>query len=221
MQNNAKIYLHKYQRGDYNESMKSTRQRILDYLGNHRAVTAEELSHALHMTAANVRYHLAILLQRGLVTVGGERPSKGRGRPAKVYSLPYHRLGENLALLASALLKQAIDLNDFQDQREFLRRIARLIIGKLQPGGGLSQQLFQTVKRLNELNYQARWEAHADAPTVIFGHCPYLSILADHPELCALDAAILEEMLANPVTQTAKLARDSDGATFCMFKIKK
>lgn len=201
--------------------MKSTRERILDYLSNHRSVTAEELSHALHMTAANVRYHLAILLKRGLVAVSGERPSKGRGRPAKVYSLPHHKMGENFGLLASALLNQAMDGKDSQEQKELLTRIAQLLIGKSQPGAGLSKQLFQTVKRLNELNYQARWEAHADAPTLIFGHCPYLSILADHPELCALDAALLEEMLANPITQTAKLARDSGGGTYCMFKIKK
>lgn len=201
--------------------MKNTRQRILDYLSNHRAVTAEELSHALHMTAANVRYHLAILLGRGLVHVGGERPPQGRGRPAKVYSLPHHKMGENLGLLASALLKEAIDQEDTQAQKEFLTRIAGLIIGKFRPGSGLSQQLLQAVRRLNELNYQSRWEAHADAPSVIFGHCPYASILADHPELCTLDAALLEEMLSNQVTQTAKLARDSDGGTYCMFKVKK
>lgn len=201
--------------------MKSTRQRILDYLGNHRPVTAEELSHALHMTAANVRYHLAILLQRGLVTVAGERPSKGPGRPAKVYNLPHHKLGENLGLLASVLLNYAMHAEGAQEQKEFLTIIARLIIGRFQHGAGLSQQLFQSIRRLNELNYQARWEARADAPTLILGHCPYLGILPNHPELCSLDAAILAEMLGNPVGQIAKLARDSDGGTYCMFKLRK
>jgi predicted ArsR family transcriptional regulator len=201
--------------------MKNTRQRILDYLGDHRSVTADELSHALHMTAANIRYHLSILRQRGLITARGERPSKGRGRPAKVYGLPHHKMGENLGLLASALLTEAMDAKDPREQKEFLSIIARLIVGKFQPATGLSQQLLYAVKRLNELNYQARWEAHADAPTLIFGHCPYLSILPDHPELCILDVAILENMLAEPVSQRAKLAHDSDGGTYCMFKLHK
>ncbi len=200
--------------------MTSTRQRILDYLENHRTVTAEELSHVLHMTAANVRHHLAILRRRGLIEIISERPPKGRGRPTKVFSLSHQTIGENLDLLSSVLIKEAMGSKKPEEQKEFLRHIARLLIGKTKNGGSLTQRLFQAVRRLNEINYQSRWEAHAEAPNLILEHCPYLSIIKEHPELCLMDACLLEEILGVSVEQTAKLARDTKGGTYCMFKIR-
>jgi predicted ArsR family transcriptional regulator len=69
------------------------------------------------------------------------------------------------------------------------------------------------------MRYQARWEAHADAPRLTLGHCPYAAILPEHPELCALDAALLETLLGAPATQVAKLARDGRGGMYCLFVI--
>jgi predicted ArsR family transcriptional regulator len=73
--------------------------------------------------------------------------------------------------------------------------------------------------RLNELGYQARWEARPGDPQVQFGHCPYTAIIADHPELCLLDAALLESMLGNSAIQTAKLETDFQGGKYCRFVI--
>ncbi len=201
--------------------MKNTRQRILEYLHNHRTVTAEELSHALHMTSANIRYHLAKLLQRGSIEIVGERPPIGRGRPANVYSLPHQTIGENLDILASTLLIEALESKEGNPEEilAFLKRIARQLAGKYKTPGSLSQRLFQTVRRLNHLNYRARWEARAQAPALILEHCPYLRIIEDHPELCIMDASMLEHLLGVPAEQTTKLARDLEGGTYCMFKI--
>ena len=199
--------------------MKSTRERILDYLENHSSVTAEELSHALHMTSANVRHHLAILLKMKFVEIIGERPPKERGRPSKVFSLSRERMGENLDLLAHALLQVAMQSREPAEQEKFLKNVARALIRGDPPRGSLTQRLFQTVRKLNEMNYRARWEAHAEAPCLILKHCPYQSILREHPELCEMDAHLLEEMLGVPVQQTARLARDPDGGRYCMFRI--
>lgn len=199
--------------------MTSTRERILDYLENHSSVTAEELSHALHMTSANVRYHLAILLKMKFVEIVGERPPKERGRPSKVFRLSRERIGENLDLLAHALLQEAMQSREPAERKAFLKKIAGALIGGNPPRGNLPQRLFQTVQKLNEMNYRARWEARAEAPCLILKHCPYQSILKEHPELCEMDAYLLEELLGVPVEQTARLARDPDGGTYCMFRV--
>jgi predicted ArsR family transcriptional regulator len=81
----------------------------------------------------------------------------------------------------------------------------------------LTQRLGLAVQRLNEMGYQARWEAHRDAPRLFLGHCPYLAILPEHPELCQMDAHLLENLLGVPASQVKKRAQDSRGARYCLF----
>ncbi|HZD58617.1 MAG TPA: helix-turn-helix domain-containing protein [Anaerolineales bacterium] len=199
--------------------MKNTRQRILDYLGAHKTVTAAELSHALHVTAANVRYHLAILLEREQIESAGERDPKGRGRPAQTYRLSQKARGENLDTLSKALLNEGLGSMEPREQEDFLKRLAQRLKGEMKVEGSLTQRLYQAVRRLNEMHYQSRWEAHAEAPHLIFEHCPYRSILAEHPELCRVDASLIEVMLDRPSEQKAKLAQDDNGGTYCMFVV--
>ncbi|MEJ2264571.1 MAG: ArsR family transcriptional regulator [Anaerolineales bacterium] len=199
--------------------MKSTRERILDYFATHKTVTATELSHALQVTPANVRHHLAILLNREQIQAVGERAPKGPGRPARVYCLSQQAIGENLDSLSRALLEEALDALGPGKQNDFLRGVADRLQGGSKMKGSLTQRLYEAVQRLNAMHYQSRWEAHAEAPRIIFEHCPYRSILPDHPELCRMDASLLEAMLDRPAEQTAKLAQDANGATYCLFVV--
>ena len=73
------------------------------------------------------------------------------------------------------------------------------------------------IERLNELHYQARWEASAAGPRLIMGHCPYAAIVADHPELCRMDAFLLETRLNASVEQIAKLQLSEKSLPFCAF----
>jgi predicted ArsR family transcriptional regulator len=209
--------------------VKTSRQKLLDYLRDHRAVTAGELSQALKMTQANARHHLEILREQGVVQVVGRRPSQGKGRPARIYSQSEQSLGHNLERLASALLEE-IASSPAMTNEEVWQRIARRVAqvpyptvvsrgDALRQGTRLTQSLYQAVRRLNEMHYQARWEARSDTPRVILGHCPYAAILAEHPEICQLDASLLEEMLGYPLEQTARLAKDGRGMTYCAFRI--
>jgi len=208
----------------YNTIVKTSRQRLLAYIKTHRAVTAAEIAKALHMTQANARHHLDILIEQGAVRVIGQRTAPGKGRPARVFALSEHSLGENLNLLASLLLQ--IMAEDYTHD-QLSRRLKQLAIklakepGSIAPGQhcNLSQRLVYAVQTMNTLNYQARWEAHIHMPLVILQHCPYASIIKDHPELCQVDAYLLEELLLTPVEQTEKLSRDILGAPVCKFYI--
>ncbi len=88
-------------------------------------------------------------------------------------------------------------------------------------GGSLSQRLYETVRQLNQYHYQARWEAHRDAPRLILGHCPYSAVIEQHPELCQADAILLNALLHAEVHQLARLARDRQGILYCMFWVGK
>ncbi len=191
------------------------------------------------MTNANTRHHLAILEKLGLVVIAGQRPTRGRGRPANLYRLSETALGENYALLSHAILTEFIAELPPGDRQAVLNRVARRMveesfeIGSIKRSHagsgeelavkpalpGLTQRLVNTIQILNKLSYQAHWEARLSAPEIILRHCPYAAILPQHPELCQLDAELLAVSIQMPVSQEAKLAHDQTGATFCLFSV--
>ncbi|HLA97415.1 MAG TPA: helix-turn-helix domain-containing protein [Anaerolineales bacterium] len=202
-------------------AVKSTRQLILDHLRSKQVASAAELSRLLQVTPANVRHHLGILISEGVVSVIGERPATGRGRPALLYALSGQSSRHNLDRLCSALLNEIANPQKAASPTESLQRVAQELSGESQnPPGNLTRRLYQAIQRMNELNYQARWEARSDAPHVILGHCPYAAILSAHPELCRMDVLLLENLLQSRVEKVAHLARDDRGLTYCMFALK-
>lgn len=205
--------------------MKTSRQRVLEYVQAHYPVTAADLSRALRMTQANARHHLAILHQRGLLQLAGQRLPQGKGRPAQLYMPSEHSLGHNLAQLASALLGQLKAHADPTELDSLMRDLAgRLLQASHEPqvegGRSMTSRLYHAVQRLNEMHYQARWEAWRGAPRLILGHCPYAAIIHQHPELCRMDAYMLEEMTDAAVEQVGKLTPDGKGALHCSFRIQ-
>jgi len=205
--------------------VKTSRQRLLDFVQTHQLVSAVEISLAMHMTASNARHHLAILEEQGLVEVFGQRAPEGKGRPTNLYSLSKQARGQNLDTLASALLAELLDGLPPQEVRGVLQRTADRMSqaapaeATRQANRALTRRLNDAIRFLNDQNYLARWEAHAEAPRLILGNCPYTAILAGHPELCQLDGHLLESLLALPVRHIARLERDAQGAPHCIFMV--
>lgn len=220
--------------------MKTSRQRILDYIRLHRYVTAPEIGRVLRMTPANARHHLSVLADQGLIEVVSDRPGGGKGRPAQVFSLTGQTLGGGLERLADATLDLIESGTLGNEAGAAIRLLASRLAkgeGKKDTNGGsmpesaeelsqssppshLTQRLYAAVSRLNELGYAARWEARSDAPRVILGYCPYARILVKHPQLCRMDEFLLEALLQAPVEQVAKLAHDMRGSPYCMFIVR-
>ena len=199
--------------------MKSTRQRLLDILKNRPNTTAAELSRALQLTQADVRHHLSNMIAEGLVIATGYQRGGRRGRPAQKFSIATAALNNNFDLLSSALLTVSLQNLSPPDRLVFLRHVAAQLVGENTSGGPLAQRLVGAVVRLSELGYQARWEAHTEAPRLILEHCPFASLLPKHPELCHLDACMLEILLKEPVAKIDPLAQE-DG-DHCIFLVGK
>ena len=75
------------------------------------------------------------------------------------------------------------------------------------------------IEKLNEMHYQARWEAGAQGPRVIFGRCPFAKIIENHPELCKMDAAMLEMSLARPIVRFSKNEVSARGLCPFVFRV--
>lgn len=179
--------------------MTTARQKVLAYLMKTRTTSAREIARALKMSAPTVRHHLRVLVSDGRLELTSVRGREGRGRPEKVYSIPRAVLGDNLSVLSEALLTEA-------GASVRVEALAKRLMGesniKSQP---VAKRLNLLVEKINQMNYHARWEAGPQGPRILFGHCPYAAIIAKHPELCQMDAALLKELFGDDMEQIAKI----------------
>jgi len=189
--------------------MTTARQKVLAYLTKSRSASAREISRALQMSPPTVRHHLRVLTADGRLEMVFARGRDGRGRPEKVFSLPQAAMGDNLSALADALIAEA---GSGFDADSLAKRLAGESGFASQP---VAKRLNLVVEKLNQMNYHARWEAGAEGPRILFGHCPYAAIIARHPELCKMDESLLEELMGRPAMQMSKIGKD--GSLLCVF----
>jgi predicted ArsR family transcriptional regulator len=126
--------------------------------------------------------------------------------------------GDNLTELLDSVLGEWLGNIPEKKKEERLRELAKALGGEPQAAHlPLARRLAQIVERLNEKHYAARWEAGANGPRVIFGHCPYAAIIERHPELCQMDASLLEGRVGLGARQTAKIEK---GQGACIFVLR-
>lgn len=191
------------------------RQKILAFLKKQNIATAAEIAAALRMTPANARHHLSLLAADGLVDASSLRGQAQRGRPRKVYRLGKAVLGDNLAALADALLEQIAP----EQEEAMLEALGRALAGNPpERPAPLMRRLSLTVERLNAMRYRARWEATPAGPRLVLGHCPYAAIVGSRPQLCRMDAFLLQNLLGVNVEQLAKLEQTEMGNIYCVFR---
>jgi len=178
--------------------MAISRKKILAYLKKTRAAPAREIARALKMSSPNVRHHLSVLVSDGRVEFVSVKKRDGRGRPEKMYSLSHAMVGDNLSALANALL-------DVTGSKLNVEAVASHILDSSQFSNlSVQKRLALLIEKLNEMNYQARWEAGAGGPRIIFGRCPYAKVIDGHDQLCKMDVVILEKVLERPLTRSLK-----------------
>ncbi len=198
--------------------MINARQKILNYILEQQSATAEELSRVFHVTPANIRHHLSILERQGSVKVIGKKAPEGKGRPTQIYSATQQSDQDNLEQLADTLLTTLFETSPAVDKDVILRGIARQMSKKnIVDRHNPTRQLYSSIRALNRMSYQAHWEAHFDTPRIMLGHCPYMTLLEGHPEICQLDGYLLQELLDTPVRQSEKLTMDAKGLPECVF----
>jgi predicted ArsR family transcriptional regulator len=198
--------------------MKPARQRIIEYLQEHRTATASELSRVLSLTSADVRHHLSQLSKQGSLIISGHRLTRQKGRPATLYALSKPTARNNFELLSHHLLAEFSSQRTPRDEHDQFRRIAeRFASGAGWKTLNITRRIYLAVKYLNDLNYDAAWEAHFHSPRLILGHCPFFAIISQHPELCLLDAFLLEALLGKPVLHKEKLSTASRDLPYCVF----
>lgn len=198
--------------------MTTARQKILNYIDEQQSATVEELSRVFKVTPANIRHHLSILVGQGCLKIIGQKSCPGKGRPAQIYSPAQLSNQNNLDQLTDTLLTTLFNTCP-PDQRQALSQsiathIAnKCVLDKYNP----TRRMYSSIRALNRMSYQAHWEAHIENPRIMLGHCPYLSLLDHHPEICQMDAYLLQELMDSPVRLVEKLTLNDRGLAECIF----
>jgi predicted ArsR family transcriptional regulator len=198
--------------------MPNARQKIHNFILEQQSTTVEELSKAFKVTPANIRHHLSILIEQGSVQVIGQKAAAIRGRPAQIYSSTQQSNQNNLDYLTEALLSTLLHDFGLDESNQSLDKIARKMVANFKLDTfNPTRRLYSSIRVLKRMNYQAHWEAHIENPRIMLGHCPYRAILDHYPEICQMDAFMLQELLDKPVKQIEKLAFNSKGLQECVF----
>jgi len=196
-----------------------TAQQILEYLSEKPDSTVRQISHALRVTPADIRYHLSSLLKQNLVTLSSTTKKGQRGRPARTYVISPNIKPNNILLLAGAAL--SLLLNDSTVSQEYnLQRLSnQLFPPKPTPPGSLTPKIIQLVSRLNLSGYAARWEARPNGPCIIFTNCPYRQLLSQFPQLCEMDRLILQNHLETKITLEQHIHPNHSSPFTCRFSV--
>ncbi len=182
--------------------MKSTRERILHTLLRHPRSTINDLAKAVGINPVSVRHHLTNLQVEGLVSADEER--HGVGRPRLVYSLTeagLERFPTRYLRLVTRLLRQLKETMPRPLVSELFTQIAEDLAdeyaGQVQ-GMSMEERLELVKDLLAEEGFIVEWEKVEDRYHIHEISCPYYQIGQDHPEVCAVDQALISRMLALP-----------------------
>ena len=182
------------------------------------AVTASDLAERLYLTPTAVRRHLDALVDRGYVTTTTQAPfgpqrHRGRGRPAKYYSLTplgrdaFESSYEDVAVgalrfIESEMGAQAVLAFARQRAQEVEARYARALDGIAEPDA-----------RAEALALALRRDGFAASATegtlgtqLCQNHCPLMHVAEEFGEFCEAEREAFSRLLGVHVTRLSTIA---------------
>jgi predicted ArsR family transcriptional regulator len=148
-----------------------------------------------------IRHHLNVLQAQGLVAATTVRRSQKVGRPRLVYTLTEEAddlFPQSYGELALHLVSEIKETMGPEQTEDIFRRIAERIAKEAPstyPGQTFEQRLDQVTGFLGQQGFILRWEKSDDGYVLANINCPYRQVTRQHPEVCAMDAVLLEQLL--------------------------
>ncbi|MCB0916078.1 MAG: MarR family transcriptional regulator [Actinobacteria bacterium] len=181
------------------------------------ALTAGELASRLLLTGTAVRRHLDTLIEDGYAEANEERPfgptpRRGRGRPARYYSLTaegrdaFESSYDDVAVAALRFLSERFGdeaVTEFARQRaaELVRRYSdvRATVGD-------AERVEVLARRLSEDGFAASATPGPRGLQLCQHHCPVAHVAEEFPQLCEAEREAFAQLLGLHVTRLATIA---------------
>lgn len=200
------------------QEMTTASARVAKALLKGGAVTASGLAKRLYLTPTAVRRHLDALVSRGFVTVSTEAPfgphrARGRGRPAKYYTLtPLGRDAfdaryadvavEALRFLAARGGREAV--KDFAVERT--AGLEQRYQGAVAEASTIQGRAEALAAALTTEGFAATTEAGAPGTQLCQHHCPITHVAEEFPQFCEAEQDAFSRLLGVHVTRLATIA---------------
>jgi predicted ArsR family transcriptional regulator len=168
---------------------------------SHHTITG--LSKALGLTDNAVRTHVAVLRRDGIIQDVGTQRETG-GKPARLYGLTSE--GEELfpkayALVLSGLVEEIARTDGRERIIKLLRAVgARAAAGVAVPADAQGR-VAAAATAFRTLGGDVEVQRTAGAWRLQGYGCPLSAVTPQHPEVCALATALIEEISGLPVTE--------------------
>jgi predicted ArsR family transcriptional regulator len=198
-----------------------TRARVKALLLAHGGATAVKLGEVIGLSPAAIRRHLDVLLAEGDVVARDQyvHGQRGRGRPAKVFTLTdagRGRCGRHTYddLASSALRWIARDGGDTA-----VSRFAAEVVSGLEErcGSAVQRSADDPMARAEALAEALSAEGYAASASVISSggqlcqhHCPVAHVAAEFPQLCEAETQVISRLVGSHVQRLATIA-NGDG----------
>jgi predicted ArsR family transcriptional regulator len=173
----------------------TTRGRVLGLLRRSER-TVNELAAELGLTDNAIRSHLAALERDGLVEQRGVR--RGLGKPAHVYGLSaegWTMFPRAHGLLLAGLLDAARARLPASRLRSLVREAGRRCAASRGPSAGSPKlRLEVALTALRDLGGHPQLERRNSHLEIQSAGCPFGDLVARHPEICELAAAMMSEL---------------------------
>lgn len=200
--------------------MQTVRRRIIEILKENGSATVAQLAEMLGMAQVSVRHHLDILVGEDLVEMTGVRRHDGAGRPSQIYALTPNAaklFPQRHGALANSLLAEIKASLPSTEVRGILQRVAMRTAQEAplaETDQAIEERLVIVAEFLTERGYNARWELEDGRYELHACNCPFAGVADHHPELCAMDGAMLEELLPGVVRGHTRIV---NGAPRCSY----
>ena len=188
------------------------------------AMTPVALADTLNLTSAAIRKHLDTLTSEGLVECSERAPygpgalsgTRGRGRPARVFSLTAKgraTFGEREESLALTAVKFLEGKGGDEAIAEFAASLAKSFIDQhtdILEMSSTEDRVNAVVAALNEEGYAAEvTQGLGDSLQICQHHCPIGDVASAYPHMCEAETKMFSELTGVHVTRLATIAKGS------------
>ena len=204
----------------FDDTFKSTRERVLQTLQKKHRCTINELAEAVDINPISVRHHISKLQADGLV--GSEEERHGVGRPRQLYFLTeagVEHFPTRYMRLAIRILEQLKERIPAEMVNQLFTQMAADLVEEY--ADPTKTQGLSTEQRLNLVKgllkgegFEIEWEQIGDNYYIRGVSCPYLHVGQNHPEVCKIDQTLISSILNLPTEKVKCVLNGDNNCTY-------
>jgi predicted ArsR family transcriptional regulator len=172
---------------------KATSDQIISLLTDHPHLTSVELSYRLNRSAADIRYQLDRLIQRGKVQKSGIRKPLGRGKPPLTFTINTSDNPDMVTLIQSFI--NAINVHVSALSNDLIDFVAMDMARRYRTPGVIPSAESLTALSIQLSSYRCQWEPSKQGPKIVFHRCPYLALGDGRSIICDIERRMLQHLL--------------------------